>query len=827
MKKCWIVLLCLMCVLVVGCQKNDNEVTNGNVFGELKNKDSGENLRIDNSDTEEIINSGNTSGELEINESNKGSESGEDILITPTNKDEFVGEKKYIRSDFVIYFFPDSESKRIEKDELMSLDLDQLEKAKNEIFARHGHDFSSEYLKGYFKGKNWYKPVSGKKVTVSELNEIEQINVNLIDNVIKEKKDFYTKEDIIEYTELMDILGRKGIVEINFIDSNAEKFDKKYDKKAYTTFNCQDKIEVYFLDSDLGSKVYFVSNGPIELLNGKYMFSSFSKCKRINGIELLDTSKVTNMFGMFSNCNELKELDLKKFNTSNVTDMAFMFLCCENLTTLDLTSFDTSKVEDMAWMFRYCRRLTELNVSSFDTSNVKYMVRMFSLCYDLENLDVSEFNTAKCISMLEMFSGSSKVRYLELSNFDTRNVEDMSSMFKNCSALTYLNLDNFDTSKVKDMSEMFLGCRNLENLDLSNFNTTNVTKINDMFKECTNLEVLQYYYLSEEIISSYDLNYLTRYELELVKYEIYARNGCEIDDKVLAQYFMSKDWYKPISGKKVAISELNEIEQENVNAIDKEIERQKKNPFQKIKILKKINTDEIFEKYEADWDTEKNKYPLEQKYLLSDTYENKEFGIEKIEVYFCGYTYECYYDPLLELVVNGVKETIICPSDIYIIDLDEKDNDIEIAYIDYSENHSETEVIRFVNNKFVNIGTMLSMCDTLEEFYFYDGKIFYEYIDFPEGAVIPAYWTLENNKLIKKITKYEDVKDNVYTVTEEFLKGKDCERELKVGDKIRILNRSDGEEEIIYGFHFWNIRVMNEDKDVFMISERPAGDLAD
>lgn len=54
MKKVLMILLCVMCVLVVGCQKNDNEVTNGNVSGELENKDSGENLIIDNSDTEEL-----------------------------------------------------------------------------------------------------------------------------------------------------------------------------------------------------------------------------------------------------------------------------------------------------------------------------------------------------------------------------------------------------------------------------------------------------------------------------------------------------------------------------------------------------------------------------------------------------------------------------------------------------------------------------------------------------------------------------------------------------------------------------------------------------
>lgn len=118
------------------------------------------------------------------------------------------------------------------------------------------------------------------------------------------------------------------------------------------------------------------------------------------------------------------------------------------------------------------------------------------------------------------------------------------------------------------------------------------------------------------------------------------------------------------------------------------------------------------------------------------------------------------------------------------------------------------------------------MCGTLEEFYFYNGKIFYEYINFPEEALIPAYWALENNKLIEKIARYEEVKDKVYTVNEDFYeRAWVSQKELKVGDKIKILNYSDGAEEIACGFHFWSIRVMDEDKDVFMISEMGCGDL--
>lgn len=39
-----------------------------------------------------------------------------------------------------------------------------------------------------------------------------------------------------------------------------------------------------------------------------------------------------------------------------------MFNCCESLVSLDLSSFDTSKVTDMNGMFDDCRALNKLTV---------------------------------------------------------------------------------------------------------------------------------------------------------------------------------------------------------------------------------------------------------------------------------------------------------------------------------------------------------------------------------------------------------------------------------------------------------------------------------
>ncbi|ENI1315973.1 InlB B-repeat-containing protein [Listeria monocytogenes] len=80
----------------------------------------------------------------------------------------------------------------------------------------------------------------------------------------------------------------------------------------------------------------------------------------------LDTSNVTDMFGMFSYC-AATSLDLSNFDTSNVTNMEAMFYDCA-ATSLDVSNFDTSNVTEMRVMFCYSA-VTSLDLSNFDTSN--------------------------------------------------------------------------------------------------------------------------------------------------------------------------------------------------------------------------------------------------------------------------------------------------------------------------------------------------------------------------------------------------------------------------------------------------------------------------
>ena len=118
-----------------------------------------------------------------------------------------------------------------------------------------------------------------------------------------------------------------------------------------------------------------------------------------------DTSKVTDMSNMFTNCSGLTSLDVSNFNTSNVTNMFYMFGICNGLTSLDLSSFDTSNVTDMSSMFFNCSGLTSLDLSGwkFGNNSFYHNEKMFQGCSRLEFLDLSGWNIGD--AEYDMFNG--------------------------------------------------------------------------------------------------------------------------------------------------------------------------------------------------------------------------------------------------------------------------------------------------------------------------------------------------------------------------------------------------------------------------------------
>ncbi|MFR6566494.1 MAG: YARHG domain-containing protein [Blautia wexlerae] len=55
------------------------------------------------------------------------------------------------------YIIPDSNSRYLSEADIRNMSIQQINYAKNEIYARHGRIFVSNELKNYFESKSWYQ----------------------------------------------------------------------------------------------------------------------------------------------------------------------------------------------------------------------------------------------------------------------------------------------------------------------------------------------------------------------------------------------------------------------------------------------------------------------------------------------------------------------------------------------------------------------------------------------------------------------------------------------------------------------------------------------
>ena len=293
--------------------------------------------------------------------------------------------------------------------------------------------------------------------------------------IMTEGTDFNTKLKALETSANKIEHFKKSpippVVYMNTVTVDDEESD--YEIKLW--LDPTDKTAYYYAETE---KVY------LNAYSGQMFYSKpdEQKIKNISEINLsnFDTSKVTNMEGMFAGMSNLSTLNLSNFDTSQVTSMEGMFGNIPSLINLNLSNFNTSKVTNMDSMFVGMHSLTNLDLSNFDTSQVTNMYYMFSDISNLATLNLSSFDTSNVTNMSYMFSYMNNLTTLNISNFNTSKVTDMEGMFTDMFKLTSLSISNFDTSNVTNMSFMFADMTNLISLDISNFNTSKVTNMYGM-----------------------------------------------------------------------------------------------------------------------------------------------------------------------------------------------------------------------------------------------------------------------------------------------------------------------------------------------------------
>lgn len=169
----------------------------------------------------------------------------------------------------------------------------------------------------------------------------------------------------------------------------------------------------------------------------QWLFEHCSNMTSVQNMENLCTDIVTDMRGMFMDCESLPEIDLRYLNTSNVENLSYVFAGCKSLKEIDLSHLNTSNVTDMRGLFFECETLTEIDVTPLNTKNVKDMAGMFASCSSLKTLYLADLNV--------------------------RSVNDFTSMFEDCSALEKIYCDK-DWKSIRpsaDYEYLFTNCDNL------------------------------------------------------------------------------------------------------------------------------------------------------------------------------------------------------------------------------------------------------------------------------------------------------------------------------------------------------------------------------
>lgn len=96
---------------------------------------------------------------------------------------------------------------------------------------------------------------------------------------------------------------------------------------------------------------------PMEVI-GPSLESLFVGCRALKSVPELNTSQVTNMYGMFANCSSLKTIP--ELDASQVTNMGAMFANCSSLTSVP--AMDSGQAELIAHMFNSCSSLESVTL---------------------------------------------------------------------------------------------------------------------------------------------------------------------------------------------------------------------------------------------------------------------------------------------------------------------------------------------------------------------------------------------------------------------------------------------------------------------------------
>ena len=189
----------------------------------------------------------------------------------------------------------------------------------------------------------------------------------------------------------------------------------------------------------------------------------------------IDTSKITDMSGLFRGTQRTDFSGIEKWDVSKVEDMNNMFRRAESFNA-DISKWDVGNVKDMGCMFAEAKSFNQ-DISNWNVSKVEYMNFMFSEATSF-NQPIGKWNVGSVENMSCMFDGATSFNQ-PIGEWDVSNVENMQDMFAFAKSFN-ADISKWDVSNVRDMEGMFCGATSF-NQDISKWKVDKVKYMGSMF----------------------------------------------------------------------------------------------------------------------------------------------------------------------------------------------------------------------------------------------------------------------------------------------------------------------------------------------------------
>ena len=210
---------------------------------------------------------------------------------------------------------------------------------------------------------------------------------------------FYGCKNLNEIKNIKNIFeNSENIKYCNMLFLDCEKLE--FDKIGFTNIKLPKNFDIFensnFKKIDLSS---------CDFSNVEHFTFSNAKAEQIILNIKSNTKNLKNLKIAFSNCKNIKKLDLRKINVENVTSFTFIFAFCKNLEEINITGWKFNEKVLYEKFFAECYKLKKIiGLENIIVKTVQYAAGCTSINCDLffynnknlETLDLSTFKFEDC-----------------------------------------------------------------------------------------------------------------------------------------------------------------------------------------------------------------------------------------------------------------------------------------------------------------------------------------------------------------------------------------------------------------------------------------------